>query len=42
MDPVHEATMHVWGREIKVPRASGKACWFTFDELMGKATGAAD
>lgn len=41
-DPPHRATMHVWGREIVVPRASGKACWFTFDELMGRATGAAD
>ncbi|KXL49728.1 hypothetical protein M433DRAFT_154251 [Acidomyces richmondensis BFW] len=41
-DPPHEATHQVWGREIKVPRASGRACWFTFQELMGKATGAAD
>ncbi|KAK5167111.1 ATPase [Saxophila tyrrhenica] len=41
-DPSHSDTLHVWGREIHVPRASGKACWFTFNELMGKATGAAD
>jgi protein AFG1 len=41
-DPPHKATRQVWGREITIPRASGKACWFTFDELMGKATGAAD
>ncbi len=41
-DPPHKATLHVWGREIVIPRSSGKACWFTFDELMGKATGAAD
>lgn len=41
-DPPHKATHHVWGREIDVPRASGRACSFTFQELMGKATGAAD
>ncbi|KAK4548226.1 hypothetical protein LTR36_010096 [Oleoguttula mirabilis] len=41
-DPPHTATHHVWGREIDVPRASGRACHFTFQELMGKATGAAD
>lgn len=41
-DPPHKATRQVWGREITIPRASGKACWFTFDELMGRATGAAD
>ena len=41
-DPPHKATFQVWGREVTVPRASGKACWFTFDELMGRATGAAD
>ena len=41
-DPPHAATHEVWGRKITVPRASGTACHFTFDELMGKATGAAD
>lgn len=41
-DPPHKATQHVWGREIEVPKASGKACWFTFNELIGSATGAAD
>jgi predicted ATPase len=41
-DPPHEATQTVWGREIKVPRASGKACMFTFNEIIGRATGAAD
>ena len=41
-DPMHRATHQVWGREVDVPRASGKAAWFTFNELMGKATGAAD
>ena len=41
-DPPHRATLHVWGREIEVPKASGDAAMFTFDELIGKATGAAD
>jgi len=41
-DPPHNTSLTVWGRQVHVPRASGKAAWFTFDELMGKATGAAD
>lgn len=41
-DPPHTATHHVWGRNIEVPKASGKAAMFTFDELIGKATSAAD
>lgn len=41
-DPPHATTLTVWGRDVLVPKASGKAAWFTFDELMGKATGAAD
>ncbi len=41
-DPPHRATHIVWGRTIEVPRASGKAAMFTFDELIGRATGAAD
>ena len=41
-DPPHEAKHTVWGREISVPKASGRACMFTFSELIGKATGAAD
>ncbi|KAJ5143018.1 uncharacterized protein N7515_001805 [Penicillium bovifimosum] len=41
-DPPHTATQVVWGREIKVPRASGKAAQFTFQQLIGSATGAAD
>ncbi|KAG9541150.1 hypothetical protein KCU77_g22346, partial [Aureobasidium melanogenum] len=32
----------VWGRPIQVPQASGKAAHFDFDELIGRATGAAD
>ncbi|KAL8779812.1 MAG: hypothetical protein Q9194_001237 [Teloschistes cf. exilis] len=41
-DPPHRATHHVWGREIDVPKASGKVAMFTFHELIGRATGAAD
>ncbi|KAL6710925.1 ATPase [Coniothyrium glycines] len=41
-DPPHPAVCHVWGREIEVPKASGKCAWFTFDEIIGRATGAAD
>lgn len=41
-DPPHPATQTVWGREIRVPRASGKAAMFSFNELIGTATGAAD
>jgi len=41
-DAPHAAKQIVWGREIEVPRASGKAAMFTFDEIIGKATGAAD
>ncbi|KAJ5681647.1 uncharacterized protein N7477_001587 [Penicillium maclennaniae] len=41
-DPPHPATQEVWGRTIRVPRASGKAAQFTFNELIGTATGAAD
>lgn len=41
-DPPHKATQTVWGRDIDVPRASGTACHFTFQELLGRATGAAD
>jgi len=41
-DPPHPAVQHVWGREIKVPLASGKAARFAFHDLIGSATGAAD
>jgi peroxisome-assembly ATPase len=41
-DPPHPATHTVWGREIQVPLASGRAARFTFNELIGRATGAAD
>ncbi|KAK6085582.1 Protein AFG1 [Seiridium cupressi] len=38
----HSEVQTVWGREIFVPRVSGRCAWFTFKELLGKATGAAD
>ncbi|KAI9828466.1 MAG: hypothetical protein M1826_006003 [Phylliscum demangeonii] len=41
-DRPHPAQHHVWGRDIHVPRASGAAAMFSFDELIGRATGAAD
>jgi len=41
-DPPHPATIVVWGREVQIPCASGKAAKFTFHELIGRATGAAD
>ncbi|KAF2091935.1 hypothetical protein K490DRAFT_70653 [Saccharata proteae CBS 121410] len=41
-DPPKEARHMVWGREISVPKASGKAAMFTFNEIIGRATGAAD
>lgn len=41
-DPPHQAKHQVWGRDIEVPKASGDAAMFTFDELLGRATGAAD
>ncbi|KAJ4363027.1 ATPase [Neocucurbitaria cava] len=41
-DPPHKAVHEVWGRNIEVPKASGKCAWFSFNEIIGKATGAAD
>ncbi|KAL2022874.1 hypothetical protein VTK56DRAFT_4405 [Thermocarpiscus australiensis] len=38
----HTEVQRVWGREIAVPRVSGRCAWFTFDELIGKPTSAAD
>ena len=35
-------TQSVWGREIHVPKVSGKAAMFTFDELIRRPTSAAD
>lgn len=41
-DPPHKATHQVWGRDIEVPKASGTCAWFTFNEIIGRAAGAAD
>ncbi|XP_014553052.1 hypothetical protein COCVIDRAFT_108672 [Bipolaris victoriae FI3] len=41
-DPPHPAVHEVWGREIHVPKASGKCAVFSFDDIIGRATGAAD
>jgi protein AFG1 len=41
-DKPHSETQHVWGRAIHVPKVSGKAAMFTFDELIGGPTSAAD
>ncbi|KAL4803955.1 AFG1-like ATPase-domain-containing protein [Aspergillus unguis] len=41
-DPPHPTTQEVWGRKINVPLASGKAAKFSFQQLIGAATGAAD
>jgi peroxisome-assembly ATPase len=38
----HSEVQKVWGRDIYVPRVSGRCAWFAFDELMGRAMGAAD
>ncbi|KAH7328086.1 AFG1-like ATPase-domain-containing protein [Stachybotrys elegans] len=40
-DPQPE-TQRVWGREIYVPRVSGRCACFTFDELIRKPKSAAD
>lgn len=41
-DPPHPAKITVWGREVQIPLVSGRAAKFTFHELIGRATGAAD
>ncbi|KAH8803194.1 AFG1-like ATPase-domain-containing protein [Xylogone sp. PMI_703] len=41
-DKPHPETQVVWGREIHVPKVSGRAAMFTFDELIGRPTSAAD
>ncbi|KAI6783438.1 ATPase [Emericellopsis cladophorae] len=38
----HSETQSVWGREIVVPKVSGRCAWFTFDELIVKPKSAAD
>lgn len=41
-DPPHPEVQQVWGREIYVPRVSGRCAWYTFDELIRKPKSAAD
>lgn len=41
-DPPHPTTITVWGRDVQIPLVSGRAARFTFNELIGRATGAAD
>lgn len=41
-DPPHPSTITVWGREVEIPLVSGRAAKFTFHDLIGRATGAAD
>ena len=41
-DPPHPQVLRVWGRDVQVPLASGRCARFTFQELIGRATGAAD
>ncbi|EKD20134.1 AFG1-like ATPase [Drepanopeziza brunnea f. sp. 'multigermtubi' MB_m1] len=41
-DQPRSETQRVWGREIHVPKVSGRAAMFTFDELIGRPTSAAD
>ena len=38
----HAETQRVWGRDIYVPRVSGRCACFTFDELIGQPKSAAD
>ncbi|PHH85488.1 hypothetical protein CDD83_337 [Cordyceps sp. RAO-2017] len=38
----HPETQKVWGRDIYVPRVSGRCACFTFDELIGQPKSAAD
>lgn len=41
-DPPHPEVQQVWGRDIFVPRVSGRCAWFTFEELICKPKSAAD
>ncbi|KAK5998346.1 Protein AFG1 [Cladobotryum mycophilum] len=38
----HSEVQRVWGRDIYVPRVSGRCAWFTFDELIRQPKSAAD
>ena len=41
-DPPHPTTLSVWGRDVEIPVVSGSCARFSFDELIGRASGAAD
>ncbi|KAF8416164.1 AFG1-like ATPase-domain-containing protein [Tirmania nivea] len=41
-DPPHPTSHTIWGRDLRVPLASGKAAKFTFGELCGSPLSAAD
>lgn len=41
-DPPHPSKQTVWGREIEIPLATGTCARFSFQQLIGRATGAAD
>ena len=41
-DPPHPSTISVWGRDVEIPLVSGECARFTFEELIGRAAGAAD
>jgi len=41
-DPPAPRKHRIWGRDVNVPKASGAAAMFSFDELCGSATSAAD
>lgn len=41
-DKPHAETQEVWGRTIRVPKVSGRAAMFAFDELIGRPLSAAD
>ncbi|KAK9355693.1 AFG1-like ATPase-domain-containing protein [Lipomyces doorenjongii] len=41
-DPPHHVTHTIWGRELHVPKASGKVAQFTFEQLCGVPMSAAD
>ena len=41
-NPGEEETLHVGMRHLSIPRASHGAAWFDFEDLCGRALGAAD
>lgn len=41
-DPQHPESQHIWGREIRIPFASGRAARFNFMDVCGSPLSAAD